>query len=266
MGALEWACRWMHPGNDQPDWEAGPTGWRLDWDLPLMQGVMPSLSLRVRRPAGAGPLGPLERSRRLALAAQPWSGAEVRLALGATDVERCRAQPGSGGERALLRSTRSLIDLDARIALGKRGSLSLRFRDSQAGMALGDAEIPLGLPARWGEVELSEESAAVARWWDQGEGSAVRIAVQWEGRGGTSGGGSLAAVPRDAKQSGFVAMHGPLGAGRWRSLAPGSTMAEIWLGGTLAGCRCEGALRLLHQSDAVGLGLSLAVRRIWLKD
>ncbi|MFH1143971.1 MAG: hypothetical protein V1774_05455 [Candidatus Eisenbacteria bacterium] len=239
-------------------------GWRLDWDLPVLRGVLPTLSLRLRRMDGERPVASLERARRLALSAEPWSGGRLRLAFGSAETEECRALPDASDRRSILRSTRSLFDLDARVALGGRETLALRFRESRASLAETASDVPLGMPGHQEEWEQENAAEAGSRWWDRGEGSLIRLSLQQESRGPHWLGGAVAAVPGDAGLPGFVPVRCPVGSARWRSLAGGSWLAEFWIGWMMHGWRCEGVVRAGRRTEGeMNAVLLIGARREW---
>jgi len=261
LGRLEGALHWRKP---ETGWtEVSPAGWRFDWELPIMRGILPSLGLRLRRLEGARAAPGMERSTRLALAAEPWSGCAVHLVLGSTETEDCRGLPGSAGGRAILRESAGLLDLSARIAAGGRRALSLRFRDSRARISADEAGVPAGLPGR--EEDVDGEPGPASRAWDRGEGSLARIALEWSGAERAWGGLALAAVPGDSGLPGFVAVRDPSGASRGRTLARGSWLSEIWAGTRLRGCRCEAVLRIVQARDEpVQVVLLAGAARRWM--
>jgi hypothetical protein len=231
--------------------------WQLDWALPPMRGVRPTLMLLVNRRATArDPVARLERSLRLSLQTAPWSGAQLRLALGRRREEGCRSQPDENGQRAMIAARQSLIDLRARFELSPALSATLRFRESQSALTLDEEGSPTGLPGAGTGMWETDSEESTSLWWDRGAGSLSRLALDYRPAGRWSGGLALAAAP-GARAAAVSIRSGP-GRRQWRMLAAGAWLAEAWLGRKLGMGTCEGGLRL-HGGAGRPLGAQLTL-------
>ncbi len=236
------------------------SGWRIDWQLPLLRGVRPIVGVRMTRPVSGGALRPMERVQRLALETEPWSGAELRVTFGATEKEQCRADPDDAGTRALLRAHRSLLEVEGRMRVTEAITLAVRFRDSRASLAYDEADAPIGLPGRRQPLETDEDDES-ARSWDRGGGSVLHIEAAQRGKRFWSG-ASLAAVPEEASSPAYVLLHAARSALKWRAIPAGCLMGEAWAGVARARTRFEGVVRLMRLIDG-GLEAAVGVSAAW---
>ncbi len=261
FGAVEAAWMWSDETSvaSAADAEAD-SGWRIDWQLPLLRGVRPIVGLRMTRPVSGGALRPMERVQRLALETEPWSGAELRVTFGATEKEQCRADPDDAGTRALLRAHRSLLEVEGRMRVTEAITLAVRFRDSRASLAYDEADAPIGLPGRRQPLETVEDDES-ARSWDRGGGSVLHIEAAQRGQRFWSG-ASLAAVPEEASSPAYVPLHAARSGLKWRAIPAGCLMGEAWAGVARARTRFEGVVRLMRLIDG-GLEAAVGVSAAW---
>jgi len=261
FGAVEAAWMWSDETSveNAADVETD-SGWRIDWQLPLLRGVRPIVGVRMMRPVSGGALRPMERVQRLALETEPWSGAELRVTFGATEKEQCRADPDDAGTRALLRAHRSLLEVEGRMRVTEAITLAVRFRDSRASLAYDEADAPIGLPGRRQPLETDEDDES-ARSWDRGGGSVLHIEAAQRGKRFWSG-ASLAAVPQEASSPAYVPLHAARSALKWRAIPAGCLMGEAWAGVARARTRFEGVVRWMRLIDG-GLEAAVGISAAW---
>ncbi len=248
LGAFEGAFRFR--GRDE-DPLAGPEdhGWFLRWLLPVMRGVAPRLDLLCDRTGSATRPVPTERrSVRLALAAEPWSGAVVRLAASGVQRLGCRGVPGETGQKAFLREARSVLDVRADIRALPAFTWTFAYRHVSGELRLDDGGIPQELTPVLDATTPTEPAGDLdlaAQRWSLGTGGILWARLRWSPAGAWRGGITLAATPMGGRGSSAVPVRRPPGRSLWRTLGSGQALLETW-----ASCRAgawvfEGAIHLI---------------------
>ncbi|MCK4414647.1 MAG: hypothetical protein KAY32_14025 [Candidatus Eisenbacteria sp.] len=248
LGRLTGDLHWRREDRDLSDCGRTEDGWQLDWELPVMRGMLPSLTLLLqRRSAARDPIPRIERSLRFSLHAAPWSGTDLWLTLGTQREESCRSNPDDDGERALITAGQSLLGLRARIELSPTLRLSLRFRESQASLTLDEEGLPLGLPGQAVESLESAPGEGLTHWWDRGAGSLAQLELERRGAARWSAGIALAAAP--GERAGAVSVRRPPRQHQWRTLAAGAWLGEFWVAHRAGGRQWESVVRMIGGAE-----------------
>ncbi len=250
LGALAGSLRWWVPEEVPEDETLADQDWSLDWELPLLHGLAPLVTVgSALRDSPTRPLPPVERYVRTTLSAQPWSGADLALTLGTTQVEECGSDPDEGERRVILQSMRSLAEMRLRVQISPGVRASLRCRQTRDTRSLSSTEDPIGLPGRRDGTEFEDDGDLAGRDWEWGSGSLIWMSATYERDGYRWAGCSCAASPAAESRATWVPVHLPSGRSGWRALGMGSWMVEGWLGGRVAGSRLEVVLRWIGKGE-----------------
>lgn len=242
-------------------------GWTLRWALPALRGVAPLLSLSSQKTlCRRVPVPVVEKSARLTLAAEPWSGAWVRVIFTGARSLRCRSDPSNPDRKVLARLTRSTLDLQARIQVSPSVVWTLRYRQAGGDLTVSDAETPLGiaplLDANASEDAIEGQTSADRRW-ERRMGGIIWARLRWRACKAWQGGVTLAASPADGGGASAVPVRLPPGRSFWRSIGAGRWFIDLWAGCGGSTWRVEGAVRLLAGggADPVWGEILLGMRR-----
>lgn len=231
LGSLRGVFRYVESAAEEDP--TRPAGWRVAWNLPLMAGLEPEVELRtLRRAARAQPLPTIERQAALAVCAEPWSGAFLRLTLASVRLQQCRGVPDDPEEKMIASTARFISGFIARIRLSARAEWLLRYRQSGGAIEVDAAarspELPLQLRPEDFEEAVAEDQP-LARSWERSSGGLLWSALRWKTGDRWSGSFALAATPAGAGRASSVPVRIPPGRSQWRSLGAQRWLAEGWL-------------------------------------
>jgi hypothetical protein len=228
-------------------------GWSLQWAPPWMRAMAPQVTWLARRlPAATAPHAMVERSLRANLAAEPWSGATLRLTIASTHTEMCAT--GSSPDRGFVDDAGALLEVRADVRLGSSIVLASRFRRSVSGRVWLAEGSPLGMPARVSFVE--DPNAASDEWtWERETGSLTWVQVVRDDPG-LWGGCTLAMAPRVSGGSALIPCRYPTGTIRWQALAAGAWRLQLWGGRRVGRLRLEGVVSVDGKDDQDAQGMA----------
>lgn len=264
LGQLSGWFRYFDPlvWNDTPDGRRHQqdSGWALAWAPPGIRGSkLRLIQRRQDRPSTVIPT--LERQLRLDLAAELWSGCQVKLNLSGRRKSHCQTDPGDQTQTIVVQSNRSLIDLQIRIRLDPQLDWTIRHREAGGDTRLEPAEVPQELIAirepadqvppavAVNTGEVSEQELIPASWWAEETGGVTWVRLCWRQRGGWYGGLTLAATPEKTGGAAAVPIRLPPAAAYWQTVGGSRRFIELWWGRSHNQWRLEGAVRYQADSD-----------------